>query len=99
MDIWTLGTWKVKTGREDEFAQAWQEFAGWTSQNQPGAGLAYLLQDTTDPQKFVSFGPWESADAVGAWRSTPEFQTFLAKARELCDEVQPHLLRQRAQVG
>jgi heme-degrading monooxygenase HmoA len=87
--LYTVGIWTAKEGKEDEFAREWTEFARWTSEHQPGAADAYLLQDAAHPQRFISFGPWESAERIDAWRATPEFKAFGARARELCDEFQP----------
>ncbi|MGD8406911.1 MAG: antibiotic biosynthesis monooxygenase [Anaerolineales bacterium] len=87
--LYTLGTWKVKLGKEAEFVEAWQAFADWTSLNQPGAGEGILLQNEDRPDLFISFGPWESAENVVHWRAQPEFQDFLSNARDLCIEMQP----------
>ena len=87
--LYTLATWKVKSGKEAEFIETWQDFADWTTSNQPGAGKGVLLQNEDIPNHFVSFGPWESAENVVSWRAQSEFQEFLSKARELCEELQP----------
>lgn len=89
---YTLGLWTAKAGKEKTFVTEWENFARWTANNQPGAGMAYLLQDPEHPQQFVSFGPWENSDAIKAWRERPEFQAFVLKARELCDDFQPRSL-------
>ncbi len=89
---YTLGTWTTKVGKEKAFVAEWKAFARWTAKNQPGAGIGYLLQDPEHPRQFVSFGPWENADAIKAWREHPEFKAFGAKVRELCDDFQPRSL-------
>ncbi len=87
--LYTVGIWTAKEGKEDEFAREWAAFARWTSEHQPGAADAYLLQDAAHSQRFISFGPWESAERIDAWRATPEFKAFGDRAGELCDEFQP----------
>ena len=57
---YTVGVWRVKPGRVDDFVAAWTEFAEWTSANIAGAGAGQLVRDTADENRFVSFGPWES---------------------------------------
>jgi heme-degrading monooxygenase HmoA len=42
-----------------------------------------------DPRHFVSFGAWEKEEQVAAWRALPEFQEFLGRARELCEDIRP----------
>ena len=91
--LFTAATWTVKSGKEEEFIRAWDEFAKWTSQNQQGAGQGQLVQDLENPTGFLSFGPWESAERIAEWRATPHFAAFLAKARKLCDEIQPRTLK------
>ena len=90
--LFTSGQWLVKPGKEAQFISAWDTFAQWTGQNQPGVGSGHLLQDTANSRSFLSFGPWASEDAIQRWRQKPEFQTFLSSARELCDDIQPRTL-------
>ena len=91
--LYTVGLWSVKPGSEAAFVAAWREFADWTVKHQPGALEGHLLQDIDESSRFVSFGPWKDAQSIQAWRERPEFQTFLAKVRELCEVVQPGTLR------
>ena len=90
--LFSSGQWLVKPGKEAEFIAAWDTFAQWTVQSQAGAGSGHLLQDTANPRSFLSFGPWKSQDAIQQWRQKPEFQAFLNRARELCDDIQPRTL-------
>ncbi len=90
---YTLAQWSVKSGNEEKFIHEWRTFAAWTKKNQPGCGDGYLVQDTERPQRFISFGSWESADAIGEWRSSPQFIEFLGNARKLCDNIQPQTLK------
>lgn len=87
--LYTLGIWKAKQGREAEFIDAWQAFADWTSASVPGAGAGTLLQHEGQPQKFVSFGPWHDAESVASWRQQPQFDQFVAKAHDLCEDFEP----------
>ncbi|MGH2605671.1 MAG: hypothetical protein ACRDG5_03690, partial [Anaerolineales bacterium] len=56
--LFTSGAWLVKEGKEAEFVSAWKNFAEWTSRAGLGAGAGHLLQDTAEPRRFLSFGPW-----------------------------------------
>ena len=89
----TAGSWVVREGKESEFITAWSRLAEWTSRSGLGAGTGHLLRDEADPRRFLSFGPWDSEDAIRRWRSAPEFNSFLATARELCEDVQPRTLK------
>ena len=90
--LYTLGAWTVKAGRESSFIAEWESFAKWTAKTQPGAGKAYLLRDADHPQQFTSFGPWENAGFVKTWRERPEFKAFVGRVRGLCDDFQPKTL-------
>ena len=76
-DIYTSGTWKPNAGSEDAFVEAWAEFAAWASAID-GAGTLRLVRDQQQPDYYVSFGDWESADAAQAWKNLPEFSEQLA---------------------
>lgn len=91
-ELYTSATWVVKEGKESEFVAAWTAFADWTARSAPGAGVAHLLQEVDQPRHFLSFGPWASQEAIQRWRGTPEFQDFLTRARQLCEEVRPRTL-------
>jgi heme-degrading monooxygenase HmoA len=84
-------TWIVKPGLEGEFVQRWQEFASWSSA-QGLTAAAMLLQDTDEHNRFVSFGPWESIDAIRRWRSLPGFQERVARLHEVLERFEPHTL-------
>jgi quinol monooxygenase YgiN len=90
---YTVGIWTVKPGKEAEFIQAWREFAEWTSKQGLGVGTGRLVQDTENPRRFISFGPWPSVEVIEQWRAMPEFKAFFEKVRELCDEIQPRTLK------
>lgn len=77
-DYYTSGSWKPNPGSEDAFVDAWAEFATWAS-GISGAGTLRLLKDVHQPNRYVSFGDWESADAATAWKQGPEFQEHLAQ--------------------
>jgi heme-degrading monooxygenase HmoA len=87
--LFTSGTWRVAVGKEHEFVAAWRDMAEWTVQNVPGNGPATLLQDRDDPRHFVSFGPWESIQAIQAWRASEGFQQRVARIRELLESFEP----------
>jgi heme-degrading monooxygenase HmoA len=85
---YTHTTWHVKQGREEEFVRCWEEWVEW-SHREGLQAPALLLRDTESPQKFVSFGPWESAAAVGSWRALAGYQERVARLREAVDGFEP----------
>jgi quinol monooxygenase YgiN len=78
---------------------AWRDLAEWTVKHTPGAGAATLVQDTGQPNRFVSFGPWASAEAIDAWRASSGFQGRVGKIRALPEAFEPGTFRRRASVG
>ena len=95
----TAGEWLVKEGKARDFIQAWAGFAAWCYRNGWGAEPPSLLQDAAQPRRFVSFGAWDDADQVRAWRELPEFKQFLARAQELCEEIRPGTFTLAARPG
>ncbi len=91
--LFTLGIWHVRPGKEDTFIAEWKSFAEWSSRNQSGSGTGYLLRDDGQPQTFISFGAWESPEDITVWRSSAEFQSFAAKAKLLCESFVPHAMK------
>lgn len=89
---YTLGNWTAKAGKEQAFVSEWEAFAQWTGRNNAGAGSGHLLQDSDHPEQFVSFGAWQSPEAIRVWRESAEFKAFVSKVRELCDDFKPRSL-------
>jgi heme-degrading monooxygenase HmoA len=98
MTVYTLGLWRVKAGREDDFLTAWQELAHHTQRDFPGAS-AVLLRDRDTPNLFISSGPWESMGQVDAWRASDTFRHGTEKMRDLLDSFEAHTLDRAAVAG
>lgn len=92
--LYTHGRWVVKEGQQERFQAAWEEFAEWTNAEISGAvaGEVRLLQDLDDPTLFYSFGPWDSIEAIQAWRANPGFQARIGRIRELLVSFEAHTL-------
>jgi heme-degrading monooxygenase HmoA len=84
----TTGVWTVEESKQDAFLEAWQAFTGWAA-TLDGASALRIGRDTTDARRFVSFGVWESANSVRAWKATPEFREGLARVLQHVDDFQP----------
>lgn len=98
MDLYTVGIWRIKAGREDDFAKAWEELLNWTAKNQPGSKGAYMLQDPADPQRFITFGLWESEEAAAAWRTTPRLQKYGATIGDMVEEGSTQSMQLRTKI-
>jgi heme-degrading monooxygenase HmoA len=85
---YTHTSWVVKRGREAEFIERWSEWADWS--NREGLAVrAMLLRDVDDPERFVSFGPWESMGAIRNWRALAGYQERVARLREVVEHFEP----------
>jgi heme-degrading monooxygenase HmoA len=98
-ELYTCGIWTVVPGREDDFVAAWQELARWTGDHAPGARWATLVQQEDRPNRFLTFGPWESVEAIEAWRASEGFRERVGRLRELLEGFEPGTFRRRAGVG
>lgn len=97
--LYTLGEWHVKPGLEAEFVAAWRELGVWTEATVPGNTWAKLLQDEEDPRRFISFGPWQDAEAVAEWRGHAGFQERVARIQQLMESFAPHRMSVAAESG
>lgn len=97
--LYTAGKWTVTPGREDEFVKAWSEMAEWTSAEIPGSSWATLLQHHEEPNVFLSFGPWDTTEAIAAWRESPGFKERVGRIRGLLKEFKPGVFDRRVEVG
>lgn len=98
-ELYTCGIWQVAPGSEEDFVSAWRDLAEWTVKHTPGAGAATLVQDIGQPNRFLSFGPWESAQAIDAWRASSGFQERVGKMQALLEAFEPGTFCRRASVG
>lgn len=94
----THAIWTVKEGREAEFVAAWKRMGEATLGEFPAA-RGTLLQDAENPSRFVSFGPWESREQIGAWRASAAFQDGVAEIRRLLEDFEPGTFETRLEVA
>ena len=96
MTLYTVGIWVVKPGHEDAFVRAWREMADWTMREVVGETAegqgGKLLRDREEPHRFISFGPWESLEAIEAWRAQPGFQDRVRRMQEMLEQLTPMTL-------
>ena len=96
---YTRGIWQVKPGQADAFIAAWTEFAEWTRAHARGAGAGTLLRDVEDPDRFFTFGPWESLDAIAEWRELEGWKDRVARIRPMLLDFRPSTLEVVVEVG
>lgn len=91
--IYTLGTWRVKDGKQGEFVEAWKGLGRYfrSLPHPPGEGT--LLQSLDDLQQFYSFGPWRTLDDIREMRHHPDTPTEIGKLMDLCEEGRPGTFR------
>jgi heme-degrading monooxygenase HmoA len=87
----TTGTWRPKAGHEQEFVAAWTVFADWAA-GMPDAGTLRLTRDDADPGRFVSFGVWQSNEAMRAWKNSPDFRERMSRVQHHVDAFEPREL-------
>ena len=87
-EIFTHGRFEVAPENEQAFIDAWSEFAAWASERD-GAGTLRLVRDVRSPGRFVSFGQWDDADAIRAWKSSAEFKERIGRVVGQSTEFEP----------
>ena len=92
-EVYTLGVWRVKNGKQGEFVEAWKGlgrlFRGLP--HPPGQGT--LLQSLDEPRQFYSFGPWRTLDDIHEMRRRPDVSRETGKLMDLCEEGRPGRFR------
>lgn len=92
-EVYTLGVWRTRGGKESEFVAAWQGLGRYFNGLPHPPGKGTLLQSVDDPQQFYSFGPWRSLDDIQEMRNQPETPTEIGKLMDLCEEARPGAFR------
>jgi quinol monooxygenase YgiN len=97
--FYTGAEWLIRPGREDEFVRAWSDFVDWSATETDAALGGILLEDATEPRRFLSIGPWRSAEEAQAWFRRPGLQDRSAPLRELAESFEPRFLQLRVRRG
>ena len=95
---YTSGTWLVREGEEQQFVAAWEEFVR-SAAGQEGSRSFWLVRDTENPRRFMSFAPWDSFEAQHAWKQTSGFSEGMARVRQHVEEFTPSVWELAAEVG
>jgi heme-degrading monooxygenase HmoA len=97
--LYTYADWLIREGQEDEFVRIWTEFVEWSATDTDAALGGMLLQDSSDSRKFISIGPWKTAEAAYEWFQKPELEARSAQLREVAERFEPRFLHLRVKRG
>ncbi len=92
-EVMTLGMWRIKPGQQEAFVSGWKRLGETFSRLPHPPGMGTLIQSTSDPTLFYSFGPWSSLTDIEAMRSNSEAQAAIAALKALCTEAVPGAYR------
>jgi hypothetical protein len=92
-EVYTLGAWRAKDGKQDEFIAAWQALGRYFNSLPHPPGQGTLLQSLDDPQQFYSFGPWRALADIQEMRTQPGTAQEIGKLMDLCEEGRPGTFR------
>ena len=87
--FYSTSSWLPFPGQEVQFVEAWKAFFGWAVAMPGAAGEAVLVRDLRDPDRFVSFLPWESLEAIHAWKAHAEFKERMSHVQQHIDRFAP----------
>ena len=95
MNSWTLDSWLVYPGREEEFVAAWTDLMQWTMQEVPGQVSSIpLYRDFQQSSRFFCPMAWESVEAIATWRANQGYQNRIEHIEQLCAERESRTLIQ-----
>jgi heme-degrading monooxygenase HmoA len=55
----------------------------------PGAGRLSLARDLHAPERFISFGGWDSLEQVRGWKGSPQFRERMAHVLQHVNDFNP----------
>ncbi len=82
---YTLITWNVRAGREEDFVSAWEDVTRWVARQAPDVEWPRLLRDPREFSRFVSFGALVDPVSVERWRTRPEWGRQVTRLLELVE--------------
>ena len=88
MSVYTVGVWVAKEGLEDDFERAWEALGQWTVQ-EGFTTHGTLVRDRSNPRRYISFGPWPTAEHVERWRSSAGFKEHLDRIMATVESFEP----------
>jgi len=84
--VYTVYSWTVKPGFNQQFLRAWRSFAKSILQ-QPGSnGSTRLFRDLENPAHFLSVDSWQDEKAMKKAGQTKELTQQMEGLRKLLDE-------------
>ena len=86
---YTLASYKVKLGREDQFLRAWDELASTFSGLPKPPYWGTLIRSRADRTLFYSFGPCDNEDDVAAMRHNAKAGEAFQTIQDCCDAMTP----------
>ncbi|MBE0476048.1 MAG: antibiotic biosynthesis monooxygenase [Coriobacteriia bacterium] len=99
MTVYTSGDWLVMPGHEQEFVDAWLEFAHQSNTEFGQGGWGMLLRDKDEPRHFISVGSWPDERAVEQWRASHTFRHGVESVRIHVEDMTIRTLDHAAEVG
>jgi hypothetical protein len=84
---YTLSTYRVIPGKEDDFIKAWDDLAVTFAALAHPPHWGALIRSVNDPTLFHSFGPWEAAEHIVAMRRSPETIAAFKVIQALCVDL------------
>jgi quinol monooxygenase YgiN len=73
---------KIKTGKSREFKEFYDREILPTLQETRGCRYGSLIQSVEDPNDFIAFSLWDSADSIHEWENSETFAQLVDRARE-----------------
>jgi heme-degrading monooxygenase HmoA len=87
-EVYTAAVWTVKSDREEDFVRLWKQLGTNTVESFPNAA-GTLLRDRERPNRFISFGAWESVEEVERWRASPAFRDAVREMGAVLEDFEP----------
>lgn len=86
-----VGDWRIKEGREQEFKEAWADFAQWTLEQKFADHALELFQDLAEPRRYYALWRCGSERSVEEWTKQTGYKEFVMRMRAFCEHCTPSI--------
>jgi quinol monooxygenase YgiN len=86
---YTLATYRVRPGQQEEFIEAWHKLAKTFSDLNDPPQWGTLIRHATDRTLFHGFGPWRDDEHIDAMRTNPAAMAAYQRIADFCTYVSP----------
>ncbi len=95
--VYTVNSWTVKPGFDQQFLRAWKHFAKLVVQQVGSSGSTRLFRDLENPAHFLSVDSWRDEKTMRKAGQARDFTRLMERLRKSLDEFSSWSLKLEAE--